>query len=183
MHLPGAETSRRRSEPAPLRPRLQRAGWPFSPQCCQVSIQAMKTRRPRTQQRRPLHPIPLVSPRDGSSFRHLGSGRSELLLFQPKNHIERRAANVRLGNYSEDAGAARLSDIGDGASYQAARCGARQRRRSAHRVVTAGPTVLCHVVRRARFRAIVRLSTSNAPGRISSPSCGARCLSGAPLAG
>jgi hypothetical protein len=56
-----------------------------------------------------------------------------------------KPTNVRLGNYSEDAGAARFSDMGDGASYQAARCGARQRAWSAHRVVTAGPdcAMLC----------------------------------------
>src|SRR3979411_590187 len=34
-----------------------------------------ETRQPRTQQRRPLHPIPLVSSRDGSSLRHLGFRR------------------------------------------------------------------------------------------------------------
>src|SRR5580693_4407735 len=37
-----------------------------------ASIQATRTRRPRTRQRRRLHPIVLVSTRDGSSFRHLG---------------------------------------------------------------------------------------------------------------
>src|SRR6266403_4541419 len=47
-HRFAAGTFRRRSEPAPRQPRLQHAGWPFSQQCCRVSIQAARTRRPRT---------------------------------------------------------------------------------------------------------------------------------------
>src|SRR5438132_13394205 len=46
-HRFAAGTFRRRSEPAPLRPRLQHAELPFSRQCCRVSIQAARTRRPR----------------------------------------------------------------------------------------------------------------------------------------
>ena len=95
-----AGTSRRRSEPVPLRPQFQRAGLRFFPPCCRVSIRATKTRRPRSQQRRPLRPKLLVSSRDASSFRHLGSGRREFLLVQPMNCIGRRCCEVRLGKYS-----------------------------------------------------------------------------------
>jgi len=73
----------------------------------------------------PLPPTSLVSSWDGSSFRHLGSGRSELLLLQPKNHIERQAR--KLDSETTQRMPALLDCVCDGASYQAASCGARQR--------------------------------------------------------
>jgi len=59
-------------------------------------LQATRTRQSRTQRRRPLHPIPLVSPRDVSSFRHLGFGRRELLQVQIKRGKIARAESAKI---------------------------------------------------------------------------------------
>src|SRR4029077_19809362 len=81
-------------------------------------------------------PYRWLHPRMDLHFVTLALGEANFSCFNRGIISSGEPANVRLGNYSEHAGAARLSDIGDGASYQAARCGARQRRWSAHRVVT-----------------------------------------------
>ena len=115
-HRFAAGIFRHRSEPAPRRPRFQHAELPFSPQCCRVSIRAGRTRRPRTLQRRPLHPTSLVSLRDGSSFRHLGLREEKFSGFRSVwQHRPRRAGEDRFGNYSDDTRPAQMSVIGDGA--------------------------------------------------------------------
>src|SRR5438876_1838450 len=48
-------------------------------------------------------------------FVTLGFGRSEFLCFNRGIISSGEPANVRFGNYSDDAGPARLADIGDGA--------------------------------------------------------------------
>src|SRR5271156_1921601 len=47
-----------------------------------ASIRATRPRRPRTRQRRRVHPIPLVSTRDGSSFRDLGLAEGNFSCFR-----------------------------------------------------------------------------------------------------
>src|ERR1700746_2298740 len=50
----------------------------------------------------------------------LALGEANFSCFNRRIISSGEPANVRLGNYSEHAGAARLSDIGDGVSYQTA---------------------------------------------------------------
>jgi hypothetical protein len=107
-HRLAAGTSRRKSELAPLRPRFQRAGLPFSQRCCRVSTRATRTRRPRTPQRRPLHPIPLVLPRDGSSSRHLGFRRRKVLLVQIKRGTISRSERAKVASETTQTTPARL---------------------------------------------------------------------------
>src|SRR5438132_13438621 len=73
------------------------------------------------QHRRPLHPISLVSPRDGSSFSlPLALGEANFSCFNRRVISSGEPANVRFGNYSDDAGPARLSET-DGVSDQSPR--------------------------------------------------------------
>jgi hypothetical protein len=162
-----------------------------------MSIRATRTRQSSTQQRRPLHPIPLASPRDGSSF-HLGWAKGNFSCSdQTRDHSARRAGEDSLGNYSDGPGRYRISAMV--LSEQAAGCCAHQRPRSALRVdrapdcttlcrqegpasfLSAGNFVYSDVSMKARCRAPrptsnitcrrQTSSTRNTSGLNSSPSC------------
>ena len=59
-----------------------------------ATVGSETTQTTLTQQRRPLHPIPLVSPRDGSSLRHLGLGGFVLVQIKRGNIARGEPATV-----------------------------------------------------------------------------------------